>query len=113
MKHDEAEGRPAELNAGGSGTSWFARERAGSWEVVKVALPPGARLEPLKETAETGGRRRPVPSPSRTGSSTVPTTAEHPRQQVGAERIRITAPGHVLRMIGQSRARRRRRPGGA
>ncbi len=32
---------------------WLALERAGQWEVVKIALPPGKRIDPLTATVET------------------------------------------------------------
>jgi hypothetical protein len=39
--------------------TWIAREDpAGSWEVVKVRLPPGVRRDPLKATTEA----KPKPS---------------------------------------------------
>jgi hypothetical protein len=31
---------------------WLAREREGSWEVVKIPVPAGQKVDPLKTTAE-------------------------------------------------------------
>jgi hypothetical protein len=31
---------------------WLARERDGTWEVVKIPVPPGQRVAPLKTTSE-------------------------------------------------------------
>jgi hypothetical protein len=31
---------------------WMAREAANGWEVVKVAMPAGTRIDPLKATTE-------------------------------------------------------------
>lgn len=56
MTREEAERRASELNAQGSGDRWFARRDADRWEVVKVALPPGVRLDPLKEAAPQATR---------------------------------------------------------
>jgi hypothetical protein len=32
---------------------WIARERPEGWEVVKVKMPPGMRVDPLKATVES------------------------------------------------------------
>jgi hypothetical protein len=42
MTHDEADTRVAELSASDPAHSYFARERDGAWEVVRVPTPPGA-----------------------------------------------------------------------
>jgi hypothetical protein len=42
MTHDEADTRVAELSASDPGHSYFARERDGVWDVVRVPVPPGA-----------------------------------------------------------------------
>lgn len=56
MTREDAERRASALNAEGSGGRWFARRGADGWEVVKVALPPGVRLGPVKETQEVKPR---------------------------------------------------------
>ncbi|HEX5857495.1 MAG TPA: hypothetical protein VFY91_05240 [Microbacterium sp.] len=63
MTREEAERRASELNAQGSGDRWFARRDADRWEVVKVALPPGVRLDPLKEAAPQATRPAPAGPP--------------------------------------------------
>jgi hypothetical protein len=52
MTREDAERRASALNAQGSRGRWFARKGADGWNVVKVALPPGAWLSPVKEAAE-------------------------------------------------------------
>ena len=37
---------------------WLARDRQGTWEVVKIPVPPGQRVDPLKTTSEA----KPKPS---------------------------------------------------
>ena len=37
---------------------WLARDRQGAWEVVKIPVPPGQRVDPLKTTTEA----KPKPS---------------------------------------------------
>lgn len=49
MTREEADRRAAALNAEGPGDCWFARKHGDGWDVVKVAVPPGVRLAPLKE----------------------------------------------------------------
>ena len=41
-----------------AGHHWVARERDGSWEVVKIPVPTGQRVDPLKTTTEA----KPKPS---------------------------------------------------
>jgi hypothetical protein len=33
-------------------TRWLARERSGEWEVVKIPVRPGQRVDPVKATTE-------------------------------------------------------------
>jgi hypothetical protein len=63
MTREEAERRASALNASGSGERWFARRSTDRWEVVKVALPPGVRLEPLKEDNAQATRSTPAGAP--------------------------------------------------
>jgi hypothetical protein len=63
MTRDEAERRASALNASASGERWFARNGADGWEVVKVALPPGVRLDPLKEATPQATRPAPAGPP--------------------------------------------------
>lgn len=37
---------------------WLARDREGTWEVVRVPVPPGQKVDPLKTTTEA----KPKPS---------------------------------------------------
>ena len=60
MTREDAERRASALNAPGSGDRWFARKGADGWEVMKVVLPPGMRLGPLKETVPLA--TRPIPA---------------------------------------------------
>jgi hypothetical protein len=59
MTHDEAQRRTAELNrdhADRHATRWLTRECEDGWEVVRVRLPAGVRIDPLTETAEAKPR---------------------------------------------------------
>lgn len=57
MTRDEAIATAKELGAHHADRAthrWLPREREdGTWEVAKVALPPGMRIDPLKETVES------------------------------------------------------------
>ena len=64
MTRDEAEARAAALNQDAT-ARFFARERGGAWEVVRVALPPGLRVDPLKASVES--RPKPDAPDPRTG----------------------------------------------
>ena len=63
MTREAAERRAAALTAEGSGHHWFARKNADRWEVVKVALPPGGRLDPLKQAVPQATRPTPAGPP--------------------------------------------------
>ena len=63
MTREDAKQRAAALNAEGSGSRWFAREGTDGWEVVKVALPPGMRLDSLKEAVPEATRPTPAGPP--------------------------------------------------
>jgi hypothetical protein len=63
MTREDAERRAAALNAQGSEGRWFPRRSADDWEVVKVALPPGVRLDPVKEAAPQATRPTPAGPP--------------------------------------------------
>ena len=63
MTREEAERRASALNSHGSEERWFARKHAHGWEVVKVALPPGVRLDPLKEAVPQATRPTPAGPP--------------------------------------------------
>jgi hypothetical protein len=53
---------------------WMASEGAdGGWSVVKVALPPGTRVDPLKATTEA----KPKPAPQDDPRSHLGTTAPY------------------------------------
>ena len=63
MTREDAKRRASALNAQGSGDCWFARNGSDGWEVVKVALPPGVRLDPLKEAVPQATRPTPAGLP--------------------------------------------------
>ncbi len=65
MTRVEAERRAAELNRAQPGYRWLAHERDGDWEVARLALPAGVRLDPLKEGVETRSKpEAPDPRPA-------------------------------------------------
>ncbi len=63
MTHDDAVEAARKLQAEHPDRAthgWMAHERGdGEWIVVKVAMPPGARVDPLKVTIES----KPAPPP--------------------------------------------------
>lgn len=63
MTREEADRRAAALNAEGPGDRWFARKHGDGWDVVKVAVPPGVRLAPLKEAVPQATRPTPAGPP--------------------------------------------------
>jgi hypothetical protein len=63
MTREDAERGASALNAQGSGDRWFARKGTNGWEVVKVALPPGIGLDPLKEAVPEAKRPTPAGPP--------------------------------------------------
>jgi hypothetical protein len=42
---------------------WMAREAAGDWQVVRMTLPGGVRLDPLQGTIESRPRPQPADDP--------------------------------------------------
>jgi hypothetical protein len=60
MTREDAERRASALNMEDSANRWFARKGAEGWEVVKVALPPGVRLDSVKETVPEATRPAPA-----------------------------------------------------
>jgi hypothetical protein len=68
MTRQEAEHRSAALNRehpDRGAYRWMPRERAGGWEVVRIAVPGGVRLDPLKEGVESKPRpEAPDPRPA-------------------------------------------------
>jgi hypothetical protein len=66
MTRAEADSRAAALNREHPerhAFRWLARERAGEWEVARVTLPPGMRIDPLKTGAEAKPRPAEAPDP--------------------------------------------------
>ena len=64
MTREQAEARAAELNRDHPDRAthrWLARESGDAWEVARVALPAGVRLDPF--TATTEARPRPPQAP--------------------------------------------------
>jgi hypothetical protein len=55
VTRDDAEREAQRLNAEHPerlSHRWLAREHDGEWQVIRVPLPPGARIDPLKATTE-------------------------------------------------------------
>ena len=70
MKREEAEAEARRLQAEHperAGYRWFAREADGDrgWEVVRVAVPPGTRVDPLS-TEIRADEKPPTPDDPRT-----------------------------------------------
>ena len=66
MTRDEAEARCKELNERDhlSGWHWFAQHAAGDdWRSVKIKVPAGAGLDPLKASIESRPRPEDPPDP--------------------------------------------------
>jgi hypothetical protein len=68
MTRDQAEQRAAELNREHPERGlhrWLVRERDGEWQVVRVSIPGGIRLDPLTEAVESKPRpEAPDPRPA-------------------------------------------------
>jgi hypothetical protein len=63
MTRDEARDRAHELNAEHPERGrfrWLARETGGDWQVVRMTIPGGVRVDPLKNAVES----RPQPNPA-------------------------------------------------
>jgi hypothetical protein len=59
MTREQAEQRAAELNREHPDRArprWLAHEDAGGWQVTRVALPAGLRIDPTKATVESKPR---------------------------------------------------------
>lgn len=59
MTREEAEQRAATLNREHPERAthrWLAREGAGGWEVARISVPGGIRLDPLHEAVESRPR---------------------------------------------------------
>lgn len=64
MTRDDAKQRAAELNREHPDhhtARWVAREREGAWELARISLPAGMRIDPVTETTEA------KPKPPRPG----------------------------------------------
>ena len=54
---------------------WVARERAaGAWEVVKLKMPPGMRVDPVTATVETKPKPPQPEDPRSPGTRNLPGT---------------------------------------
>ncbi len=63
MTRDQARDRAQELNTEHPERGryhWLARETGGDWDVVRMTIPGGMRLDPLKGAVES----RPKPNPA-------------------------------------------------
>jgi hypothetical protein len=59
MTREEAERDAAELNRAHPDRAthrWFVRESGGAWQVVRMGLPAGIRLDPVTEAVEARPR---------------------------------------------------------
>jgi hypothetical protein len=66
MTREDTQRRAAELTAEHPDRAthrWIAREGEGGWEVVRISLPPGMRVVPVKETIEVKPRPDQAPDP--------------------------------------------------
>jgi hypothetical protein len=66
MNRAEAADRAASLNAEHPERTryrWMARETDGTWQIVRMAIPGGVRLDPLKESIESRPRPQPAEDP--------------------------------------------------
>ena len=66
VTRDEAATQAAALNAEHPDRSryrWMAREADGGWQVVRLTIPAGVRIEPLKATVESRPRPQPAEDP--------------------------------------------------
>jgi hypothetical protein len=60
MTREQAEEHAAQLNAEHperASNRWIVKEDQDGWTVARVSLPPGMRIDPVKETTES----RPTP----------------------------------------------------
>jgi hypothetical protein len=68
MTRDQAEQRAAELNdehPDRGAYRWLAREGQEGWQVARISIPGGVRLDPLKESVESKARpEAPDPRPA-------------------------------------------------
>jgi hypothetical protein len=66
MTRGEAEDRAKALNAehpDRRSYRWMARAADGDWQVVRMAIPGGVRLDPLKAAVESRPRPQPAEDP--------------------------------------------------
>ena len=66
MTHAEATERAAVLNRTHPerrSVRWLAREADGEWQVARVTLPAGMRIDPVKTTSEAKPRPAEAPDP--------------------------------------------------
>ncbi len=69
MTREQAQQSAAELNrehAERATHRWLARETPAGWSVVRVSLPAGMRIEPLRASVETRPRPPQAPDPRST-----------------------------------------------
>jgi hypothetical protein len=66
MTREEAQAKAAALNREHPDrhrARWLARERADGWQVARVSLPGGVRIDPLKPTVAAKPRPPDAPDP--------------------------------------------------
>lgn len=66
MTHDEAIERASVLNRTHPDrrrVRWLAREADGEWQVARMTLPAGMRVDPVKTTSEAKPRPSEAPDP--------------------------------------------------
>jgi hypothetical protein len=66
MTRNDAVNRAAALNAEHPDRGrhrWMAREAGGTWQVVRLAIPGGVRIDPLSASVESHARPNPAEDP--------------------------------------------------
>lgn len=66
MTREQAEAHAVQLNAehpDRATNRWIVNEGEDGWTVARVALPPGLRVDPVKETTEARPRPELAPDP--------------------------------------------------
>ena len=66
VTRDEAAAQAAALNAEHPDRSryrWMAREADGGWQVVRMTIPGGVRIDPLTSSVESRPRPQPAEDP--------------------------------------------------
>jgi hypothetical protein len=79
MTRAEAEAEVRRLAAGHPDRAthrFFAREADGGWQVVRIPVPPGTRVDPLKATIEAKPKPSPADDPRSVPARNMPGTGQ-------------------------------------